>query len=204
MSDRPVAVERFLRRPQSAAQWGADAVRAFGIAGVLIAAIWLTPMDAGILALALPVLLVPRFVGVRAWFDIVFCAIVLLAAWSNVLDLYSRIATWDLVMHCVCTGVIAVMTYLAFARLRIVLEPLGRLRRAPLMLGPMIALAVSAVWEMIEWIGWAFVSSDIYVGYQDTIGDMAAGGVGGIAAGVLLAWVPLLRDDARSGSPSEA
>jgi len=142
---------------------------------VLIAAVWMRTMDAGILALALPVLVVPRFVGVRAWFDIAFCAVVLLAAWSNVLDLYSGIAGWDIVMHFVCTGVIAAMGYLVLVRLRMLPEPPRSLRRLPLVLTPVIGLAVSAVWEMIEWIGWRFVSSDIYVGYQDTIGDMAAG-----------------------------
>jgi len=195
VTDRPDAVQRFLRQPHGAAEWAADAVRAFGIVGVLIAAVWMTTMDAGILALALPVLVVPRFVGVRAWFDIAFCAVVLLAAWSNVLDLYSGIAGWDLVMHFACTGVIAAMGYLVLVRLRMLPEPPRSLRRLPLVLTPVIGLAVSAVWEMIEWIGWRFVSSDIYVGYQDTIGDMAAGGLGAVAAGVLLAWVPLLRDD---------
>ncbi|TDN92036.1 hypothetical protein [Microbacterium sp. BK668] len=201
MSDRPASVERFVRPPSGGMDWAADGVRALGLVGVLVAAVWMTPMNAGVLALALPVVLVPRFVGVRPWFDIVFCAVVLLAAWSNVLDLYTTIAGWDLVMHCVCTGVIAAMGHLVLVRLGIVPDPLAGLRRVPLVIVPVIALAVSAVWEMIEWVGWAFVSPDIFVAYQDTIGDMAAGGLGGLAAGVLVAYVPLIRDQpaGRSG-----
>lgn len=195
MSGGSDAVARFLRQPQTPADWAADAMRALGIVGVLVAAIWMATMDAGILALALPALLVPRFVGARPWFDIVFCAVVLLAAWSNVLDLYSSIPGWDIVMHCVCTAVIAAMGYLVLLRTGILPPPPDDLRRRPLVLVPVIALAVSAVWEMIEWFGWAFISSDIFVGYQDTIGDMAAGGVGGLAAGVLVAFAPLLRDE---------
>ena len=90
---------------------------------------------------------------------------------------------------------IAAMAYLVLARAGIVPAPPDDLRRRPIVLVPVIALAVSAVWEMIEWIGWAFISSDIFVGYQDTIGDMAAGGVGGVAAGVLVAFAGLLRDE---------
>ncbi len=59
-----------------------------------------------------------------------------------------------------------------------------------------VGLALSAVWEMVEWAGWLFISDEIFVGYQDTIGDMAIGGVGAAVAGLVLTRVRVLRADA--------
>lgn len=181
----------FLRPPRTPAEWAADALRLLGVLGVVAAAIWLQPTDAGIAALALPALMLPRMLGLAAWFDVAACIVVLVAAWSNVFDLYRSIAGWDLVLHFVCTGVLAIVAAVILTRTRVV--PLTRddevRRRTPIVLLPLIALAISAVWEMIEWLGWAFISDDIYVTYQDTIGDMVLGGLGGVAAGILLALV---------------
>ena len=55
--------EDFLRPPQSVAEYGADAVRVIGILSVLVAAIWSTPTDAGILALAAAKLGAARVTG---------------------------------------------------------------------------------------------------------------------------------------------
>ncbi|MEG9492047.1 MAG: hypothetical protein MIJ73_04485 [Microbacterium aurum] len=49
---------------------------------------------------------------------------------------------------------------------------------------------------MVEWAGRRFISYEIFVGYQDTIGDMAIGGVGAAVAGLVLTRVPVLRADA--------
>ncbi len=191
--------EDFLRPPRTPAEWAADALRLLGVLGVIAAAIWLQPTDAGIAALALPALMLPRMLGLAAWFDVTACVVVLVAAWSNVFDLYRSITGWDLVLHFACTGVLAIVAAVILTRTRVV--PLTRddgvHRRTPIVLLPLIALAISAVWEMIEWLGWAFISDDIYVTYQDTIGDMVLGGLGGVAAGILLARV-------RVGRPADS
>jgi hypothetical protein len=188
-------IQSFLRRPRTAGDFAADAVRALGLVSVVAAAIWWQPMDAGILALALPALLVPRFLGIRPWFDIVFCVVVLVAAWSNVLGLYESVAGWDLVVHFACTGVIAAVAYLALARAGIVPSPSSE-RFAPkhsFVLVPIVGLAASAAWEMLEWVGYTFISDEIFVAYVDTIGDMAFGVLGSIVAAILVAYVRLER-----------
>jgi hypothetical protein len=189
-------IENFLRRPESAGDYAADFLRVVGVVGILVAAIGWQPTDAGIVAFALPALVLPRFLGVRGWFDIVFGAVVIVAAWSNVLDLYRTVAGWDLVVHFVCTAVIAVIVYLLFAELLIVPHPRGRAftPRVPIVLATTIGLAVSALWEMVEWAGYTFISEEIFVAYADTIGDMAVGALGAVGGGILLAYVPLLRD----------
>lgn len=190
----------FLRPPATPGDWLADVLRLIGVLGTIAAAIWLKPTDAGIAALALPALMLPRMLGLAAWFDVTACAAVLVAAWSNVFDLYRTVAGWDLVLHFLCTGVLAVIAAVILTRTGVVAlvaavdesGPSLR-RRTPVTLVPLIALAISAVWEMIEWLGWRYLSDDIFVTYQDTIGDLVLGGLGGIAAGILLALVPVAR-----------
>lgn len=185
----------FLRRPRTVAEYGADAIRVIGVLSVLVAAIWSTPTDAGILALATPALMLPRALGMRGGADLAIGVTVLVAAASNVFDLYRSVPGWDLVVHFVCTGAIAATGYLVLARLRIVPaqdSPEFR-RRIPVVLCTILGLAVSAVWEMIEWAGRTFVTDEIFVTYEDTIGDMAIGGLGALAAGVLVAVVRLER-----------
>ena len=191
-------IENFLRPPRTAGEWAADALRVVGLLSVIGAAIWSTATDAGILALALPALLIPRFLGVRSWFDIAYSVTVLVAAWSNVLDLYRTLAEWDLVAHFVCTGVLAVVAYLGLARVSIVTDPRDPAfrGRTALVLVTVLGLAASAVWEMIEWAGYVFITDEIFVTYPDTIGDMAIGGLGAAAASVLVGRARLLRPDA--------
>ena len=189
-------IDRFLAPPRGAGAWTADAVRLLGLLGVLAAFLWWAPGDGGIVALSMLALVVPRFAGVRPGFDIAFCVTVLVAAWSNVLDLYESLAVWDLVVHVVCTGMLATMAYVVLARLGIVPVPLadGTRRATPVVLVTVLGLALSAVWEMLEWAGRTLIAPDIFVTYQDTIGDMAAGGLGAVVAGFVVSRVGLLTD----------
>lgn len=187
----------FLRPPRSGAEWIADALRLVGVVGVMVAAIAFRPTDAGILALALPALVAPRMLGLRPWFDATVGATVLVAAWSNVLGLYTSVPGWDLLVHLVTTAVLAVVTAAILTRVRVAPLTHGGPRRTPLVLLPLIALAISALWEMIEWAGWRFVSDDIYVTYQDTIGDMVFGGLGGVLAGAVVAFIAVEREHHR-------
>lgn len=189
-------IRRFLQPPRGAGEWIADGIRVLGPLSVIAGFVWWTPASAGVLALTLIGLVLPRFAGVRPGFDIVFCVTVLVAAWSNVLLLYETVPGWDLVVHFACTGVIAAMGYLLLARLGLVPLPdaPGTRPATPIVVVTSLGLALSAVWEMLEWIGWRYISDAIFVAYEDTIGDMAAGGLGGLLAGVLVARVRLLEE----------
>ena len=144
---------------------------------------------------ALSALMLPRMLGMRAWFDTASGVTVLAAAWSNVFDLYAVISRWDLVVHFACTTVLTILAAEILTRAGVVgITASARPRaRTPLVLAPLIALALSAVWEMIEWFGSVYISDQIHVGYQDTIGDMVLGGIGGAVAGALLALIDVRR-----------
>jgi hypothetical protein len=185
-------IDALLRPPRSPAEWVTDLLRVFALVSVVAAAIWWSAQDAGILALALPAVMVPRLLGIRAWFDIGYCVIVLTAAWSNVLGLYDANWWWDLLIHFLCAGVLAAALYLALVALRVVPEPAGG-ARTPIGFVTTIGLAIGSLWEMVEWLGHTYVSNSLFVSYDDTIGDMAMGGLGALAASALVASVPLRR-----------
>lgn len=194
-------IENFLRRPRGALELAADGLRVVGLLSVVAAGIWWQATDAGILAFALPALLVPRLLGLRGGFDAVYQVVVLVAAWSNVLDLYTTIPSWDLLLHALGAGVLTVVAVLGLERLGAVpapRRPQGTL--GTILVATIVGLALSAVWEMVEWVGWRFLSDEIFVAYQDTIGDMMAGGAGAALAGLLLARVRLVRRDAQPGA----
>ncbi len=185
----------FIRPAHGVAGVAADGVRALGVVSVVAAGVLYEPTDAGILAFTLPGLMIPRFLALRPTVDLVFGLVLLTAAWSNVYDLYTALAAWDLVVHFLATGVLSVAVYLLFGHAGVLprVGP-GRPRRAPLVLAPVIGLAISALWEMVEWAGREFITDTIFVTYADTIGDMAIGALGAAVAGVALAFLRLEDD----------
>lgn len=88
--DRLIA--NFLLPPGGALDLCADLLRVVGVFSILVAALWHDVTDAGILAFALPAIFPPRFLGLRASADIACSITVLMAAWSNVFDLYTTIS----------------------------------------------------------------------------------------------------------------
>ncbi|UOQ59411.1 hypothetical protein MUN76_10130 [Leucobacter rhizosphaerae] len=194
-------IENFLRPPRTLAEWIADGLRVLGVLGVVVAAIWFTPTDAGILAFTLPALVGARFIGVPPAFDIAFSVTVQIAAWSNVIDLYRTVEGWDVVMHLVCTAVLTAMLYEFLARLDVVpgLGAPALRRRTVIVAFTGIGLAISALWEMVEWVGFVGITDDIFVEYHDTIGDMAVGGLGSLIAGIVVA-VALTRGSTRGSA----
>jgi hypothetical protein len=189
-------IENFLRPPRSVGEYLADLLRVLGFVSVGVAAIWFSPTDAGILAFALPALLVPRFLGVRTGFDLIYGVTVLVAAWSNVLDLYTTVGWWDVPVHLVCTGALTAVLYVALERFDVIpAQPVLARRRLVLM--PALGLAIGALWEMVEWLGFTLISDTIVVAYQDTIGDLAVGGLGALLTGIAATRVRLGRPGLR-------
>lgn len=182
-------IENFLRPPRSIAEYLADGLRVIGLLSVGVAAIWFSATDAGILAFALPALMAARFIGVHPTFDICFSVTVLIAAWSNVFDLYRTVPGWDSVMHLGCTAVLTPMLYQLLARFDVVPDlGGGSLKpRTIIVAFTSLGLALSVLWEFVEWAGFVWITDDIFVEYHDTIGDMAAGGLGALGAGIVVA-----------------
>ena len=187
-------IDALLRRPSGTGEFFADAVRLLCVFSLAAAVLWYGPVDVALFLLVLMGILISRCLDISRVFDGIYGLTLLAAAWSSVLNLYARVSWWDLPVHFAATGVIAAMTYLLLARLGAVPAPVsspvpGRslaLRIAVPVLVLALGLAVSVLWELGEWWGNTFVDESINVGYQDTMGDLAAGGLGALLAGLAL------------------
>jgi hypothetical protein len=191
----------FLRPPATAGQVAADLVRVVAVLSVPAAGVVAGPSYSAIMLLVLGGALLPRMLPMRSGEDVAVGLSVLLAGWSSVLDLYDAISWWDLLVHGVATGVLAVLADAVLTRFAVIGEgarPL--LHRVVVRVACGLALAV--LWEMTEWVGHAF-DPEVHVGYDDSIGDMAIGGLGALAAGLLLPDA-LRRPAPASGAPGTA
>ncbi|MBG6237552.1 hypothetical protein IWX78_000495 [Mycetocola sp. CAN_C7] len=179
-------IETFLRRPRGAAELTADAVRLVGVLCIAVALIGWPLLDVAVFALALLGLVVPRFLGIRPGLDIALGITVLVAAWSALLDLYNAIPYWDFVVHFALNGLVAAALYILAVRLEVIPDP----TTTRVSLGAIVALTTSfglaagVIWEIAEWLGHTYIDETIFVGYNDTIGDLVAGGLGSILAGL--------------------
>lgn len=189
-------IDNFLRPPKGASEILADILRGFGVISFLLALIFFELTEAGIVAFTLPGLMLARFLGMMPWPDIFISLSLLIAAWSNVFDLYGTISWWDLAVHFCSAGGLAVVSYLFLARFGMVPDPLNTqaIPAAGIILTTTFGLALGVLWEGIEWVGFNYLTTDIYVTYDDTISDMVAGGLGALCLGFAVAYLPLLRD----------
>ncbi|MEU8844805.1 hypothetical protein AB0C70_00850 [Streptomyces sp. NPDC048564] len=143
-----------------------------------------------LLALLFLALFVPRLARLPALLDLLVCASLTWATWSQVWHWYRLVGWYDTVVHFVTPGVVAAALHLLLSRYRLLPSPDDvRLRRAAV---PLITTAVGAVvaclWEMYEWLAVDVFDEPIRVGYQDTVVDLAAGMGGSLTAGLMLAW----------------
>ncbi|QCR18406.1 hypothetical protein [Agrococcus sp. SGAir0287] len=200
MSPTSAAGERLrvdlLRRPASAWEALADVVRVVGAASIVVGAIGWGASAGAVLLLAASAAFVVRMLGLRGGADAAFGAVVLVAAWSGVVDVYRAIAWWDVLVHVACTGVVVAVALLVLGRAGVVAHPSAAPSLATIVLATLLGLGLGALWEIVEWLGHALVDDAIFVAYDDTIGDLASGGLGALAAGVVAARMPLERPTA--------
>lgn len=166
-------------------------VRLLGLASVVAAVVALGPVDAVLLLLVLAGLVVPLTARVDPRLDATYGVGLLAAGWAGALDLYQRISWLDVVMHLVVTGLVAAVGHLVVARLTgAVVDPVlpaaPRVRVGSVAVTTALGLGLSVLWEVGEYLGNTYIDASIHVAYRDTIGDMALGGLGSLAAGLLL------------------
>ncbi|MFS4504728.1 hypothetical protein ACMA46_00675 [Clavibacter sp. Sh2141] len=173
----------FLVPPQGITAILADAVRVIGLLTFLFSVFAWTGVTSAMFALALLGLVAPRSLGARPGLDLAIGITTLVSAASNRLDLYEMLPWWDIPAHLVTTAALAALVILLADRAGVVVD------RRPLPLGFLsltVGLALSALWELGEWAGQAWLDPEILTGYADTIGDMAVGGLGALLVAPLM------------------
>ncbi len=196
-------IDNFLRPPKGPSETIADLLRLVGVLSFVLALIFFELTEAGVVAFTLPGLMLARFLGMRPWPDILLSVSLLIAAWSNVFALYAAISWWDLAVHFACAGGLAVVSYLFLARAGILPSPSSRqfTPATGITLTTALGLALGVLWEVIEWLGFNYITDDIYVTYDDTITDMVAGGLGALCLSFTVAYLPLLRTPDQTPTP---
>ena len=176
------------RRPRGAAEWAADGVRLAAVASIVVAGIGWGLEGALSLTLVSVGMLLPRALGVRPGFDIAFGVLALVSVWSSVTDLYITVKWWDLPMHFLMTGLAGALAYVLLLRFGVVADhaTLRHPRLSATVVTTALGTSFAALWEMWEWFAKNFIDETTYVGYRDTIGDMAQGVLGALLAGLLM------------------
>jgi hypothetical protein len=176
------------RPPARPAEFVADAVRVLGILSFIGASVVVGGTAFPLFALIVLGQLLPRFLALRPALDIGIGVVLLVAGWSNPFELYRMIEHWDVVMHFTANGLIAILAYLLLVRFASPRrEPLVLPSAAAIIITTALGMAAGVVWEIGEWFGHTFIDGGIVVEYNDTIGDLAAGGLGSLVAGFLVA-----------------
>lgn len=167
-----------------------DALRLVAAGGVVAATLTDGAVGFALMMLVLGGCMVPRGWGLPQWFDALFCASLIGAAWAALLDYYDRIDWLDLAAHGVVTGLIGVVVALVVHRLDVLNPALSARRHAAVLavVATLAAVACAGLWEIGEWLGHTFVDDQIQVGYADTVTDMVAGCLGALGAAALVAW----------------
>lgn len=182
----------------------ADLLRAAALASVVAAVLWY-PQEAWLrFGLLVLVLLIPRWVKLPGAVDAAFCATLLLATWANVAGWYRSVLWMDEVVHLVTVGAVSAAAYLALAHVRLLPGPQDGLVRAHaaslVILTVSLGLALAVVWEFYEWVAYHLPNDAIRIGYDDTISDLALGGLGSVMAGFALAGRVAVRRGAHVAS----
>lgn len=175
----------FLRAPEGVAEVIADALRVLAAVSIVVAGVGWGPLSGISLAIVLGAMLVPRLLGLRPAFDIAFGIVSLVAVWSSVLGIYVTTRWWDLPIHFLANGLYAALCYIVLVRLGVLADAtnLPHPTLSAAVMTTALGLSLGVLWEIFEWFGHAFIDGEIYVGYQDSIGDLLFGGLGALIAG---------------------
>ncbi len=179
-------VETFLRAPRDTGEVVADALRLLGLISGVLAGVTLGFIQFGVFGLVAIGLVMTRFLGVRPALDIATSIVLLVAAWANALGLYVLTPVIDIPVHLLLNGLIAALAVVLFQRLDVLpaLPP-----RALILVTVAIGFMAGVLWELGEWAGNRFIDPSIFVGYDDTIGDLMVGGLGALLAGIAMPWI---------------
>ncbi|PRY70573.1 hypothetical protein B0I08_101710 [Glaciihabitans tibetensis] len=184
--------DELVRPPATPVRAVADVLRLLGVLSIAVAVAFVGGTAIPLFALVLLGQLLPRLLGLRPALDLATGAVLLVAGWSNPLDLYRSIPHWDLLVHFAANGLIAVLAYQLFVRF------ISPVEQGKTVLTTAFGMSAGVIWELGEWFGHTFIDSAVVVEYGDTIGDLSVGALGALVAGLAM---PLLTS--RPRHPSE-
>jgi glycosyltransferase involved in cell wall biosynthesis len=184
----------------------ADLTRLAGVASLLAVVVRGQWVNSALLALVLLGLVLPRLLRVGRLSDLVYGVVLLLAAWSAVLDWYVRFGWLDIVMHVLTGGLTAALAHHLLVRWQVLPGPevpvVRRARAGVVVTTTAAGTTLGLLWEVGEWFGHTYLDHRIQVGYTDTLSDLAADAVGALGAGLVVALRARSTGSPESGPPA--
>ncbi|WP_110181240.1 hypothetical protein [Nocardioides solisilvae] len=179
-----------------------DLVRLASLVSVVVGTVVHGWLGFALFFLVLGGVMVPRALGTPQWLDALYGSVLLFGAWAAQLDWYVTVMGLDLVVHALATGLIGALCWQALVVLGALPDPADpgsatRPRLGAVVVTSALAAGLAGVWEIGEWVGHHWIDQRIQVGYDDTVGDLAAGVLGAVVAGLLVARTLPRRQDAR-------
>lgn len=126
-----------------------------------------------------------RFARMPTSTDIIGQVVLLAGAWFAALGTFEVVPGLDTLSHFASGAVLALLSRQLLLQLRLLPDARGgRAATARVLHTSTAVLLLGFVWELGEWAGHALITSDIRVGYEDTMLDLAADLAGAIVAAV--------------------
>jgi hypothetical protein len=149
--------------------------------------------DALALAVVFGVLQVPRLLRLPLVFDVAFLIAWTLQELGQVAGFWGRFSWWDTLVHTALPAVLAPTALVLLIRVGILPDVLAgsgwRAVAGSVLLVFLVAGGFGAVYEIYEWFSDSNFGTDYQPDNTDTMTDMTANVVGGLAGGVwLAAW----------------
>ena len=138
-------------------------------------------------------LLVARAIDLPRLYDLGFTIAMILTGWGEALGLYDAWEPYDNVVHFVVPMLTSQVAYIALARIEVL--PDLREEFSPrhylgiFVVTAALGVAIGGVWELFEWTSDELFGSNLSMGNDDTVGDLAFDTLGALTGGALLvAW----------------
>jgi hypothetical protein len=157
----------FPELPQFAGKAMGGRVLTYGLAALLIPAVWLVAFRRHPYPFVIDILFVMPF---------------LIDVAGNALDLYDTVEWWDDANHFVNWALLTGAAAIGLAKLS-----LGRLNRFALGVG--FGAVTAIAWELAEYLTFIRDSPELATAYTDTLGDLLLGTLGASVASATVAWL---------------
>ena len=138
-------------------------------------------------------LLVARAIDLPRLYDLGFTIAMILTGWGEALGLYDAWKPYDNVVHFIVPMLTSQVAYIALARIEVL--PDLREEFSPrhltgiFVITAALGIAIGGVWELFEWTSDELFGSNLSMGNDDTVTDLACDTAGALTGGALLvAW----------------
>ena len=138
-------------------------------------------------------LLIARAIDLPRLYDLGFTIAMVFTGWGEALGLYDAWKPYDNVVHFNVPMLTSQVAYIALARIEVLPDLRDEFSPRHLLglfvVTAALGIAIGGVWELFEWTSDEVFGSNLSMGNDDTVGDLASDTLGALAGGALLvAW----------------